>query len=219
MHIKIVETSVRKCGLRKEFGLYLTGGAGASEDGTLARFVHINPPVPYPVKHYRGYKTVDGDAIMRREPLEAWWSGSSKDSEQKKSADQWAIALFGMTETRRRSVGECAGAKSVDEALAILVSRMVYNPGVARFFGAITRNKIQEIPRVVADYSELHENLLLASRGGTVDNLVNAQAAVWRMAYSIPPSKRSDYVGDLARILHKLGLPKDAQVMVATFGG
>lgn len=215
-----VDTIVRGCGLRKEYGVYLVGGAGGSENGALARFVRINPPIPYQVKHHRGPKIVDANAVLQRQPISEWWTGSSKDSAQKQSADQWALEVFGMTEARRRSTGECKGAKSVDEALAILVSCLSYNPTAAKFFARITRSKIQELPRLVADYSILHENMLAASNGGgTVDNLVNAQAAVWRMAYNLPPRKRELYVEDLARILYKLGLKKDAQALITTFGG
>ena len=220
MQIQIVHTKIRGCGERKEYGLYLVGGGSGSENGALARFVRINPPVPYPAKFHRGPRIVDGDAILSRLPLSHWWAGSSKDTEQKKSADQFALDTFGMTLNRRLTIGECrgSGARDIDEALAIVTSQVTWNPDAARWFASVTRNKIQELPRIAADYSKLHEALLYAQKTRRVDHLVNAQAAVWRIAYNLPPRRRGEFIPDLSRILIRLGMTKDAQAMLITFG-
>jgi hypothetical protein len=216
MDIRIVETQVRKCGRRKEHGMYIIGGDGAP-NGVLARFNRLNPPIPYQVKMHRGPRVVDGDAILMRLPMEKWWIGASKDTEEKKSADEWALDTFGMTLNHRLHVGECAGVSRADEAISILVSKVQWNKRIISYFGELTSNKVQELPRVAPMYSRLHEHLLKYERGHAIGELMGVQATVWNIAYTIPPGKRSKYIPDLARILVLMNLYKDAAVMLDMF--
>ena len=218
MSIRLITTSIRKCGYRKR-GVYVVGGDSQDSSGVLARFTLINPPVPYQVKLHRGPRIVDGNAVLNRQPMNEWWEGSSKDTEQKKSGDQWALETFGMTVSKRLSVGECAGAADPDEALAILVSKIKWGNQIAHWFREMTRNKIQEVPRIVAEYSVLHEHLLKYTDNKQVGHLMQAQASLWRIAYSLPPTKRHLYIPFLMRILIVMGLAKDAGAMQKTFIG
>lgn len=215
MNIVTITIGVRKCGRRKR-GLYLTGGE-PSENGVLAVFNLLNPPVPYQVPVHRGPRIVDAYAIIERKPMEDWWFGSSKSTEEKKAGDAWAEDVFGMTLAKRTSIGECEDALSADEALSMLVSNIRWNSNLLPLFRNITKDKIQEIKRVDSHYTKLHEHLSSYTKTMKVDDLIGAQAAIWRMAYNLPPSRRQDYIPNLMRMLIVMNLKRDAIAMQRTF--
>jgi hypothetical protein len=217
MEIRTVHSPVRKCGTRKEYGVYATGGEDGDPEGTMLRFNRINPPVPYQVKLHRGPRIVDATALLDRQPMDSWWAGSSANTELKKSGDAWAQEIFGMTLARRLSIGECAGCQTPDDALAQLLSKLAWDNRITDSFRALSLNKVQELPRTAAPYNNLHESLLTYCRTGKIGNLVDAQAAIWRLAYSIPPSRRVDYVPSLVRMLALMGLVKDGLTMSRMF--
>lgn len=217
MKVKTVVTSVRKCG-RKRPGLYLIGGE-SSEDGVLALFNIFNPPIPYQVRLHRSPRIVDTYAVMERQPMDKWWAGASKKTEITKAGREWALEHFGMTTEHRIHVGECKGCSGADEALALLVSKVAWNNRIADYFREITRDGIQELPRLAMPYNRLHEHLLTYTTTQEIGELILSQAGVWRIAYALPPSKRNKYIGNLARMLVLLGLPKDASALTKTFNG
>lgn len=217
MTVRVVVTRVRGCGKRKTHGVYAVGGGEGSPDGVLARFVRLNPPIPYPVKLHRGPRIVDAHAVLARLPMETWWAGASKDTEQKKSADAWAQETFGMTLHKRLETGECAGAKSADEAWATLAEQVRWSHRLADYFRELTLEKVQELPRVTPHYDRLHEHLLRYADDQQVGDLMGAQAALWRIGFTLPPAKRPAIVPLLMRMLVLLNLPKDASAMQRTF--
>jgi hypothetical protein len=220
MAARIVETKIRKCGRRKEGGIYLIGGGRTSPDGTLALFNQLNPPIPYQVKLHRGPRIVDAHAILARAPMDKWWLGNSQETEEKKSADEWSLNTFGMTIQKRLNTGETYGVKSADEAMAILVSKLQLNLNDSRladYFRQLTLNNVQELPRVDAHYSSLQEHLVLYGATHTIGELMGAQAAVWRIAYNLPPSKYQQVVPNLTRLLVLMNLPRDAIALQKMF--
>jgi len=151
-----------------------------------------------------------------------WWVGGSKDTEDKKDGDAWAIETFGMTLHKRLEIGECTGATGPDEALAILVTKVNLNLADKRVltcFREMTRAKVQEIPRVTVHYEAFAEAITLFNGSKAIGDLMAAQAALWRMAYNLPPSKRTEYVPHLQRFLVLMNLRKDAGAMARVFGG
>lgn len=210
-------TKVRRCGTRKEGSVYAVGGSGRNEEGVISSFIPIDPPIPYQVPSHRGPRIVDAFRVLDRQPIEDWWYGSSKDTEQKKNADQWALDTFGMTLHKRMSLGDCVGSKDADDALAKLVSKITDPSDVSGYIRNLTLNKLQEIPRVMPYYERLVQSIASYYAEKTIDNLVTAQAAVWRIVYNIPPSKRKDYTRNLASILAALNLKRDAMSLITTF--
>lgn len=220
MPTRIVSEVKRGCGYRKEGGVYMIGGGEKSENGVLPMFTEINPPIPYSVQLHRSFRLVNAQAVLSRSPMDSWWIGASKDTEQKKNADAWAINTFGMTITKRLETGDCADAKDADEALAILVSKIKLDPNDNRlysYFQQLSRSRIQELPRVAEHYASLHEHLVKYANTKNLGSLVGAQAALWRTAYTIQPSKRPTYVPYLVRFLMLMNLTKDALAMKRIF--
>ena len=217
--IRTVVSGVRKCGLRKEGGVYLVGGEGAP-GGILDRFTLINPPVPYQTKLHRGPRIVDGNAILERKDIKDWWAEGSKETEEKKAGNEWALDVFGMTVHQRLQIGECKGAKDSDDALSILVSKATLDPDDKRLvalFSELINGKIQEETRAVLPYSQFHENLVAYRKMPNVAALIKMQATTWLMAYGIPPNKLPVFIPTLMRILALLGLPKYALELNKTF--
>jgi len=213
--LRIVVTSHRKCGTRKEGGVYAVT-PDVSEDGRLALFTECHPPVPYQVKLHRGPRLVDAETVLDRQPMETWWMDSSAKTEEKKAGDAYFKEIFGMSLSKRLSVGECAGCRDASEALATLVSKIGMNPRdrrVGDLFRAMTRQRIEEIARVGAHYTVFHQRLSSYIADNQLDDLMGAQAALWRMAYAMPPRKWGEYIPFLVRFLALLGLSNDARAM------
>jgi hypothetical protein len=157
---------------------------------------------------------------MERQPMETWWYGSSKNTEEKKSGDAWAKEKFGMTVTKRLATGECEGAKQVDEALAVLLTKVKLNMQDKRFVRALqglAMEDAQELPRVLPHYDALLAAFQGYHKEQTVGRLIDAQAAVWRIAYNLPPTKRQSFIPNLIRLLVLLNLGKDAAAMQRMF--
>lgn len=217
--IKIIHTQERKCGRRKAGGVYLVSPE-TSPDGVLQQFTPIDPPIPYPVKAHRVPRIVDKVAVLARLPLEDWWYGSSKETEQEKSANQWALETFGMTLAQRLKTGECYGLTGPDDAIALLASKITLTnrAKIVDLFRKLTHAKVQERPRTVQHYESLYENLAVFLGGEeTIDRLMAAQAATWRIAYNTPPSEWVNVVTPLASILYLLNLKNDATALLEKF--
>ena len=216
-NIRIIEQPIRDCGKRKEYAVYATGGTEGSENGVLARFNRLNPPIPYQVNVHRGPRIVDAHKILGRRPMEEWWYGSSKETEQKKAGDAWALETFGMTMTKRLSTGECAGCADGEAALSVLAQKVKFDPQIVYWFREMTRADIQEINRVAAPYNRLQEHMVRYAETHQVGELVGAQSSLWQMAYAIPPAKRQTYIPFIVRIVALMGLREDAKSMQRIF--
>jgi len=213
-----IEAKTRQCGKRKDGGVYLVGGTFQSAEGTLLPFSLISPPIPYPAGVHRNARIVNGDAILEKLPLNEWWFGSSKATEDKKLGDAWAIDIFGMPIAKRIGMGECARVKTADDAMEVLVGKVKFDSKpLLSHLRSLAENRVSEITRVALAYNKLHEHILAYTRTGDVRNLIHAQAAVWQIADRLPPSKRDQYTYDLAGILTRLGLVRDAGVLIRSF--
>lgn len=201
----------RRCGWRKEGGVYIMGGMDVTKDGASAIFTLINPPIPYQVKVHRGPRIVNSAAVLWRRPMEEWWFGASKDHEEKKNADAWALSMFGMTQ--RLKIGECAGLKGTDKALAHIASKIVWNPTVIKYYRELTLLGVGNLPRAAEPYDTLRSHIALIETNQKLDNLLGIQAAIWRLADSIPPSARKQTIPVLTKMLALLNLPLDAIAM------
>jgi hypothetical protein len=217
MTARIVKTKTRQCGKRKEGGIYIVSEPGGN--GTLAPFNLLTPPIPYTANPHRVYRIVDHWAVLARLPQRDWWDGSTKATEVNKAGNNWWFDTFGMTETKRLSGGECAGVGDADAALAALAKNLRYSANLVDVFRQITADGIQDKPKVSLFYNQLHQALLEHTITRTTDTLLVAQAAIWRIAYTIPPRFRYHYIKNLARMLVLLGLTKDAAYLLQIFGG
>lgn len=215
MEIRLIDSKERKCGSRHR-GMYATGGMG-EDGGVVARFVPINPPIPYQVKLHRGPRLVSDNKILNRQPMNEWWVGSSKNTEVKKAGDAWAIDTFGMTLAKRLSTGVCAGAKTADDAVKILAQKVTWSNKIVHWFGELSKRKFQEQPRCAEAYAALYDAMNAFISNQKMPDLLQFHAAVWRAAYNIPPSKRVDFIPVLIRMQILLGLPDDASAMQRTF--
>jgi hypothetical protein len=148
--------------------------------------------------------------------MHRWWEGASAETGTKKAGDAWAFEHFGMTIKRRISTGECRGAKSAEEALTILVSKIGYSDSVVNALQQVAMNKTQELPRVSSEYNTLHQAFVSYAETGGVQSLMQAQAAVWRMVAMVPPKQREKHTPALVRLLAAMGLRDDAMALYTT---
>jgi hypothetical protein len=213
--VEIVEAADRQCGRRKTHGTYIVSKMRTSENGILSPFTLMNPPVPYQVPLHRGPRIVDGAAVIQRMPMETWWAGQSKETEIKKNGDQWAIHIFGMPISKRINTGECAGCKDADEALAVLLTKLslTHSKAATKAMQALVVDKVNEMPRVAEHYEAFIQAIQEYTMTSKVSCLMDAQAAVWRMAYTVRPSIRKTIIPNLVTIITALGLRKDALEM------
>lgn len=215
MEIRLIESKERKCG-RRHRGMYATAGMG-EDGGVVARFVPISPPIPYQVKLHRGPRLVNDNTVLNRQPMSEWWIGSSKETEVKKAGDAWAIETFGMTLAKRLTTGVCSGVKTADDAIQILSEKLTWSNKIIHWFGELSAQKFQEQPRCAETYAALYDAMNSVVTDRKMSSLLQFQAAVWRAAYNIPPTKRAKYVPTLIRMQILLGLPDDASAMQKTF--
>lgn len=208
--VRTVVTVKRKCGLRKEHGVYIVSPEPAP-GGQLAVFVPLTPPIPYPVKFHRAGRIVDGTALLERRPMSEWWEGSSKQTEAEKSIAEIELELFGMSTKKRLAIGECVGANTGDEALAILVSKVKWDNNLLRYFRDLTIHNIQNIKYLDAEYNKLHVSFDAYIRHHKVGNLMDALAVLWRMVHYVPPRKRQVFIPTVARMMILMGVPQDAK--------
>lgn len=212
---RIIEVKRRKCGVPKEGGVYITGGEG-SADGTAPAFFLLEPPVPFPAKFFRGARLVDGSKILANADIRNWWVGSSEETEQQKSSEEYWEGIFGMTPHRRGKLGVCIGTRSSEEALAVLASRVRWDDRIRVNMHVIAKEGIHKHRLVLPAYNQLIE---ASARAGTTGGLVEMVAATWRMAYLIPPSTRMKYIPTLVRLLGSLGVKEDGHAMLKIFLG
>lgn len=208
-----IVTSVRKCGRRKEYGLYMVGSGNLSPDGVLFLFNEIHPPIPYQVSVHRGPRIVSAHALLSRTPMAEWWVGSSLKTEIKKSGDAWWIETFGMTRYQRLNIGVCAGATDAEEALTELVNAIAWSPNLVGYFRVLTTTHIHELPRTAIPYNDVHEAIRNFADDQALGYLLKAQAAVWRLADALPPRKRDEHIPSLMRMLAGMNLPQDTIAM------
>lgn len=207
MSVVTVTQPVRGCGRRKEYGLYMETSQGTS-GGALELFNIIDPPVPVHRKAHRGFLIVDGSNILNRLPEEEWYKGSSKDTLEKRRADSWAIDTFGMTLTKRLSLGECEFAETANEAYSILENK-------ARVTNSVPV-AIQELSSIGVEkyapsaFASLVQSLKMYYLYGESIHLIKAVAATWRIIEEIPPSRQPDYKKPCMLMLASFGLAKDS---------
>jgi len=161
---------------------------------------------------------VNARAVFEHQPMEDWWSGSSRQTEEKKSGERWALDVFGMSVNQRLNTGECSEAHSIEEAVNILVDRIQYNRRIVGAFRDLTETKIQEVSsRLNLEYNTLHQHLLRYTETQEVGELMGVQSALWRMAYKLPPTKRARHIRSLASFLFSLNLKRDGLAMLHLF--
>lgn len=215
--MRTITTVIRKCGKRKNNAVYATAGEDASPDGVLERFTRLNPPVPYQQKFHRTPRIVNGMKILINAPIDEWWEGSSKDAEQRKAGEAWAIDTFGMTLAQRLSVGDCRTATTAEEAIAELATKVAWSNRIVEYVRVLSGSKVQSNRLVLPHYEELIKSLSAFAETRKTSELMDAQAAVWRMAYRVRPSDRAKHIPILARTLFVMNLPEDAQHMLGKF--
>lgn len=208
--VEVIVQPVRGCGLRKEKGLYLRSEQG-SKEGSLAATVVINPPIPTNRKSHRGPVVVDGHSILSRAPESMWLAGSSAARAEKQQGDQWAVSTFGMTLTKRVSLGECKGAKNPEEALDKLAGKVHWNkPKVSSVLREMALHGVQELPNMAGPYADLVRSVQSYHLQQTRGAIIGTVASIWRMADKVQPRHRKDVDSYLAMLLTELGLSKDA---------
>jgi hypothetical protein len=216
-YMRTVVSPIRKCGLRKQGGVYAVGGEEGSEEGVLDRFVLISPPIPYQVSVHRSARIVDAHTVLSRSPMDDWWYGSSKETEISKSGSLWSMNIFGMTTAKRLSIGECEGLDDPETALATLAGKIRYNARIVDYFRDMTVADVHLDHKVTVHYEKLHEHLHSYVHTQEIGDLMGAQAAIWRMAFNIPPRKRRVGIPYLMRLLVLMNLTKDATAMTTLF--
>jgi hypothetical protein len=207
MAVQTITQPVRGCGRRKEYGLYLETSQGTSE-GVFELFNIIDPPVSIHRGAHRGFLIVDGSKILRRMPEEEWYQGASKDTIEKKRADSWAIDTFGMTLTKRTSLGECEFAETANEAYSLLEDKVKITSTAPFALLELTNVGIEKY--APSSFASLVQSLKMYNLYGGSVHLIKATASTWRIMEEIPPSKRQDYRRPCMLMLASLGLAKDS---------
>lgn len=205
--IETILQPVRGCGRRKSFGMYLESATGAP-DGVLEIFTVLDPPIPISRGPHRGFLVVDGSKVLEGKPEQEWYKGNSKDTIEKKRADAWALDTFGMTMTKRMSLGECAQSSSAQEAYDILERKVKFTSGLRV---ALEEAQGKQIYKVApAPFASLVQNLQVYQASKAKANLVKAAACVWQIMETLPPSKQQDYKRLCMFLLASLGLALDS---------
>lgn len=213
---KVVQVHVRKCGTRKKGGIYLVSRPGErGQEGVLPWWVTLNPPIPCEKKHHRGAIVVDGEAVLSREPERTWLAGASLDRAEKQDGDAWYIHRFGMSAHKRMTTGACEGAASIEQAYEILLGKVQFQSGLVPVMRHLGKSDIGEISApVAAAYASLVKSLQVLKRARDVNHfshlLVLVVGAVWNLANSLPPSRRSEFSKPLTDLMVNLGVPEDA---------
>ena len=140
---------MRKCGWRKEGGIYIVGN-GATVGGSVSnscRFVRLDPPIPFPKEAPtpgRGFIYVDGEAILEGRPPEEWGITPQRAELLKLSWEIWGLAY-----EERQRVGICKGAHDLDEIQTCL-------EGLEWAEGSVERwpNWMETLIRAVEDLRE-----------------------------------------------------------------
>lgn len=214
--MRILYTQERKCGWRKPGGFYLVSEPAI--EGVVPLWTSIHPPVLCEDRFHRGPVLIDGDRLLHGEQEANWFVSTSADHREKMRADEWAIEKFGMTSTMRLRTGECAGLKGVDEAMDHLLHTVKYSPGHYKDAAAgLIISGLGDIPRALPHFRRFALEMERFRLESGAKELVSASAALWRMANSIPPSRRMEFIPHIMRMLVVFGLNKDALAMKERF--
>jgi len=205
-------TKVRKCGRKKEGGVYFVGGE-PSKEGSSPVFTLINPPVPYPVPVHRSWRLVDDQAILNRMPLEEWWVGVSESTEVKKRGDAFWVDLFGLPLEKRLGKGVCSEVDHPDEVLATIAGRVAWNSGLVALFRNLTINEAQNMPNAAVHFDGIRTSMVEFTQTEKVDALVTLQSRIWQLAGVTKGKDRSNILPTLERMLILMGLTEDAIYM------
>lgn len=197
----------RRCGNRKPGGFYLV--SEVSGDGVLAPLTLISPPIPTKQPFSRGYTTVNGDAILNREPEESWAVGATRKRLDK---DAWFVEHFGMPMNKRADWGVCKGAKTEEACMVILIDKVRFYSQILKVVEDIGRSKTNNL--VAASYASLVQAIQSYVKTTEVSNLVQAAAAAHRMLIECPAQRKNQIKPYVIRLLSFLGLSEDA-IMVA----
>lgn len=204
----------RGCGWPKEGGTYLVS-EDASPNGTLARIVKIDPPIPTQRKPHRGPILVDGAKIMARLPEDEWVVGSSAKTVERKRADEVWVDMFGMSLKQRLSTGECYGMKTGEEAYQHLMDTVKWSRKAVDFFRQLAIQEVQNLPNVAPIYLRMTRTIqnYVRTRGADANDLVQIGAMCWEIYYAVPARKRSALT-PLPYLLSSIGLVKDGREML-----
>ena len=165
MSIRIIHEKPRGCGQRKGGKVYLV--AEPSEDGQLALWTNIDPPIPYDGEEHRGYILLDLEALLPGEPLENYLVGSSADRLRREVLHEPEIELFGMPLRTRETTGIVSrGGLEALKGLALLDVRR---------FGLATRT----LSRLVV--GKTSGEVLATIRHAQERDLSRCLAALWRL--------------------------------------
>jgi len=195
-----IESPVRECGKRKDFGLYILGGGISDPNGTLKHFYELHPPIPYSVPNHRIPRMVDANTVLAREPLEKWWVDSSARTEVRKAGIAWEIETFGMPLKDRLTLGECRYCKTAQAAAELITSKLMWSDRLPGYFREIADAGTDS--RCAIPY----ETLRAALHKG---DLFQAQAAIWQLR-ALLPKRLLHLRNTLMRMLVVMGLGQDA---------
>ena len=183
-----------------------------SVNGFIPTFFRLDPPVPYPTNFHRGPRLVNGKEILDRSPLDEWWIGASKETEEKKSADEYWKDIFGMPLNKRLNMGTCKGQTSPDECIGFLIGRINYKNDklMADQFKKLAVNSLHNSPRVSPAYNKALVNLNKLKSTGRIDHALKLAANIWEMADLVYPKQRDVFIPIFAKCLVLLDLSEDA---------
>lgn len=210
-------TMTRKCGRKKEGGVYVVAGEPVGKEGAAPVFTLIVPPVPYQVPVHRGARLVDDQAILQRLPMEEWWVGSSGKTEEKKRGDAFWVDLFGLPVEKRLGEGVCLDITSAEEVLATIAGKIKYNSGLVNHFRELTIAEAQNMPNAAQYFDGIRTSLVAYTETEKVDHLVETQAKIWGLAGKTSKKQRNAVLPVLERMLILMNLPEDAMYMDALY--
>jgi len=211
MQIVSVTTSKRGCGLRKEYGLYITSGTG-SATGIIPMFTLVIPPVPYASAFHRTPRMVDASVVLRRQPIEEWWVGASQETEDKRATKKISEKAFGMPVSRRLKVGICNRCTTVEEAFNKLCQTMrAPMSGVLETaFRNLALTKLPEYKYTAPLFVQLQEALVKSTKTTDVLPYIEMLAILWQLAYTVPPTMRKETIPSILSMMVSIGAVEDA---------
>ena len=214
----MLTTKKRKCGRKQAGGFYIVGGEPMQdEEGSSPVFTLVVPPVPYDVGVHRGWRLVNGDAILQRLPLAEWWEGSSKETELQKDGDLFWESFFGMPLNQRMNSGILVGITKPEEGLKKIVETIKYNHDLVKWYRQLTIDEVQNLPGAAVYCDNIRSNLSAFVKEQKADFLVRTQANIWLLAKVIPVKSRKVVLPTLIRMLMLLDLTEDVRLMQKSF--
>jgi hypothetical protein len=198
--IRTIVISRRGCGKRKEGHIYIV--SEPSPDGVLPMWTPIDPPIPYinddgtPAGQFRGFISVDLDAILQRHPMSEYLAGASKIRLESKILHDPEIERYGMIQSARLRTGICK--KGGIEALENL--RPLHAQTVFVFLRSLMRkakgNIATEPPKAIQCLQSY--------------DCAGALAALWRMWNKATDKQKVQIKPDIAGAMTYLGAREDA---------